>query len=40
MQINGGYIKKFAGMIDYKIDGYISRTELMFALTLLFEEKY
>ena len=21
MQINGGYIKKFAGMIDYKIDG-------------------
>ena len=33
-------IKKFAGLVDYKIDGRITKTELMFALTLLFEENY
>lgn len=40
IDINNGYIRHFAGHIDYKIDGYLSREELMFALTVLFEEWY
>lgn len=40
IDINNGYIRHFVGRIDYKIDGYLSHKELMFALTVQFEEGY
>ncbi len=39
-KVEDNYIKDIYGRILYKIDGSLSRIELMFALTLLFEENY
>ncbi len=39
-KVEGNDIKDIYGKILYKIEGSISRVELMFVLTLLFEENY
>ena len=39
-KVEDDYIKDIYGRILYKIEGRLSRIELMFVLTLLFEENY